>query len=216
LAQGGQEARDALFVSARLGAPLALAPEGVLCCGLKLLEAGHPELAEAQAVRLRAALPKSRKLHLVFLQPGCARMARERWSLPDGAQVEHVTSYLARALAAVPERSRPPPLDETVAWHDPCELARGLAELTAPRALLAAAVKDFREPARCGEDTNCCGAAGLLPRTMPAVAARLADERKAELQGPAVTSSPACAAALGATGIVSLLARWLAQGERQP
>lgn len=212
LAQGGQEARDALFVSAKLGAPLGLAPEGVLCCGLKLVEAGHPELAEAHAARLRAALPRSRPLRLVFLQPGCARLARENWSLPEGAQVEHVTSYLARALVAVPESARPPPLDETPAWHDPCELARGLAELTAPRALLAAAVKDFREPARSGEDTSCCGAAGLLPRTMPDLAAKLAEERKAELAGPAVTSSPACAAALGAAEIVSLLARWLSQG----
>jgi len=70
-------------------------------------------------------------------------------------------------------------------------------------------VGDFREPARCGTDTSCCGAAGLLSRTMPEVAARLAEERRAELGGPAVTSSPACAAALGATELVSLLARWL-------
>jgi Fe-S oxidoreductase len=212
LAQGGHEARDALFVASRLGAPLSLAPEGVLCCGLKLLEAGHPELAEAHAARVRGALPRGRRpLHLVFLQPGCARMVRDSWPLPDGTRVEHVTSYLARALASMPESSRPPPLREAAAWHDPCGLARGLAELTAPRALLSAALGEFREPARCGADTSCCGAAGLLPRTMPDVAARLAEERKAELQGPAVTSSPACAAALGATEVVSLLARWLKQ-----
>jgi heterodisulfide reductase subunit D len=210
LAQGGQEARDALFAASRLGAPLSLAPEGALCCGLKLLESGHPELAEAQAVRVRGLLPRGRRPpHLVFLQPGCARSVQERWPLPDGSLVEHVTSYLACALAALPERSRPPPLDESLAWHDPCELARGLSELTAPRALLSAAVGDFREPARCGTDTSCCGAAGLLSRTMPEVAARLAEERRAELGGPSVTSSPACAAALGATELVSLLARWL-------
>jgi len=61
-------------------------------------------------------------------------------------------------------------------------------------------------------ETSCCGASGLLPGTLPDVARRIAEERKAELGGPAATSSPACAAALGATAIVSVLARWLAQG----
>ncbi len=220
LAQGGQEARDALFVAKQLGAPLGLVPAGEqgsgLCCGQKLVEGGHPELSEAHRVRLRASLVKARKpVHLVFLQPGCARSVLESLALPESSRVEHITSYLARALAALPERSRPPPLDESFVWHDPCELARGLSELTAPRALLAAAVKEFREPPRSGVDTSCCGAGGLLPQTLPAVAARLADERRAELQtsaAPCVTSSPGCSAALGATEVVSLLARWLAQG----
>jgi Fe-S oxidoreductase len=151
-------------------------------------------------------------VHFVFLQPGCAHSVQERWQLPDGSRIEHITSHLARALAALPERSRPPPLAEAqLAWHDPCELARGLCELTAPRALLSAALGDFREPARCGTDTSCCGAAGLLPRTMPDTARKLAEERRAELGGPAVTSNPACSAALGATEIVSILARWLSQ-----
>ena len=205
LASGGQEARDALTVAKALGAPLGIA--AALCCGLKLQEAGHPELHLAHAARVRRVLgPKP--VHLVFLQPACARSVQE-WLLPEGSRVEHITSYLARALAALPERSRPPPLPETLVWHDPCGLARGLSELTAPRALLSAALKDFREPPRSGVDTSCCGAGGLLPRTLPDVAAKLAEERKAELGGPAVTSSPACAAALGATEIVSILARWL-------
>jgi len=61
-------------------------------------------------------------------------------------------------------------------------------------------------------DTSCCGASGLLPATLPEVARRIADERREELGGTAVTSNPACAAALGASEIVSVLARWLAQG----
>ena len=215
LAQGGQEARDALFAAKALGAPLGLVPPGALCCGLKLAEGGHPELYAAHRERVRNLLLRGaprKTVHLVFLQPGCARSVQERWQLPEGSTAEHVTSYLARALAALPDRSRPPPLDETVVWHDPCELARGLRELTAPRALLSAAVKDFREPPRSGVDTSCCGAAGLLPRTLPEVAAQLAAERREELGGPAATSNPACAAALGAAEVVSILARWLAQG----
>jgi Fe-S oxidoreductase len=114
----------------------------------------------------------------------------------------------------MPDSERPPPLPETVAFHDPSALARELRETIAPRALLAAAVAELREPPRCGVDTSCCGASGLLPQTLPDIARRIAEDRRAELAGPAVTASPACAAALGATEVVSVLARWLAQGTR--
>ena len=213
LAQGGGEAREALFVARKLGVPLRLAPAGALCCGRKLLEGGHPELHEAHAARVRSAVVRGRSpVHLVFLDPGCAHDVQESWALPAGSRVEHVTTYLARLLVAMPESDRPPPLTETVTLHDPCGLARGLRETVAPRALLAAAVSDLRDPPRCGVDTSCCGASGLLPATLPEVARRIADERREELGGTAVTSNPACAAALGATEIVSVLARWLAQG----
>ncbi len=217
LAAGGLVVREALAVARALDAPLALAPETALCCGLKLAEAGHPELFAAHAARVRAALlgPGRRPgpIHLVFLSPGCARAARERWpALPAGSQVEHVTTYLSRALSAHPVARDRPPLPGAATYHDPCELARGLSELTAPRALLAAAVEELREPVRCGTDASCCGAAGLLPRTLPGVAAAIASDRARELAecgAPAVTASPACAAALGAEDVVSVLARWL-------
>jgi Fe-S oxidoreductase len=213
LAQGGEVVEAALAVARELGAPLELAPEGALCCGLELVEAGHPEGFAAHAKRVRAALG-SRPVKLVFLSPGCARAARERWpALPAGSTVEHVTTYLARAFAARSDHlADRPPLPIAVAWHDPCELSRGLAELTAPRALLAAAVEDVREPVRTGADTSCCGAAGLLPRSLPAVAEGIASQRRAELDAcgaEPVTASPACARALSATDLVVLVSRWL-------
>jgi Fe-S oxidoreductase len=207
---------EALVVAAKLGAPLELTPPGALCCGRELREAGHPELCEAHGARVRGLLGK-KAVHLVFLSPACARHVLESWALPEGSRVEHITTYLSRALVNVPEHERPPPL-QGVSYdlHDPCELARGLSELTAPRALLAAACGDFREPIRCGTETSCCGAEGLLPRTLPDVAASMAKARREELQGPIATASPACAAALGATEVVSILARWLAQGAPNP
>jgi Fe-S oxidoreductase len=215
LAGGAEEVRDALFVADELGAPLKLAPEDALCCGRKLLEGGHPELHAAHRERVRGLIVRAgRPVHLVILDPACAADVRQHWALPQGSRVEHVTTYLARLLVAMPESERPPPLQETFAFHDPCALARDLGETTAPRALLAAAISGFSEPPRCGVDTSCCGASGLLPRTLPEVAQRIAEDRRAELGGPAVTCSPGCAAALGATEVVSVLARWLAQGTR--
>lgn len=213
LARGGQEAREALAVAAKMGAPLGLVPEEALCCGRKLREGGHPELYRAHGAKVRAALVRGRKpVHLVFLDPACAVDALEHWPLPSGSRVEHVTSWLARALATMPDVARPARLRHSLAFHDPCALARGLHETDAPRRLLAAAVEAVREPPRSGAETSCCGASGLLPRTLPEVARRIADDRRAELGGDAATSSPACAAALGATEVVSVLARWLGQG----
>ena len=207
LAAGARSARDALFAARRLGAPLQLAP--ALCCGLKLVEAGHPGAFAAHVARTRVALASASTL--VFLQPGCARAVRERWA--PGLPVEHVTTWLSRALAAVPARARPPPLAGEAVFHDPCELARGLSELTAPRALLSAALAGgVRDLARSGAEASCCGAGGLLPRTLPEVAARLAALRSEELAQagvPVATASPACAAALGAEEVVSVVARWL-------
>jgi Fe-S oxidoreductase len=212
LSQGGDLARAALAVARELGAPLALAPETALCCGLKLVEAGHPDEFAAHATRVRASLGAV-PVNLVFLTPGCARVVRASWpALPAGSRVEHVTTYLARALATHETLAERPPLPISVAWHDPCELSRGLAEVTAPRALLAAAVEEVREPIRTGVDPSCCGAAGLLPRSLPEVAATIASLRRTELDAcgaPPVTASPACGSALGAEDLVVLLADWL-------
>jgi len=212
LAQGGDLVGAALAVARELGAPLEIVPETALCCGLALIEAGHPEDFAAHAARMRETVGPG-PVSLVFLSPGCARAVRERWpSLPAGSAVEHITTWLARAMATRPELAERPPLPIAVAWHDPCELARGLAETTAPRALLAAAVEEVREPVRSGSDTSCCGAAGLLPRSLPEVAAAIASLRRAEIDAcgaTPVTASPACARALEATDLVVLLADWL-------
>lgn len=219
LAQGGGLALQALAVAAALGEPLALGPEGALCCGEKLAQAGHHELLAAHAARTRSALfeeKRPRPLHLVLLAPGCTLALQERWpsvkaGLPEGSVVEHLTTFLSRALARAGGSSRPR-LPGAVTWHDPCQLARGLREVTAPRALLAAAVEELREPVRCAEETSCCGFGGLVSRALPDLSREMARQRSSELRdcgAPAVTSSPGCSRQLGAEELVSLLARWL-------
>jgi Fe-S oxidoreductase len=191
---------DALFAAAKLGAPLELTPPGALCCGRELREGGHPELAQAHGARVRNLIGRK---PLVFLNPACANHVVQSW--PE-VRAEHITTWLSRALAALPREKRPPPREDILyKLHDPCALERGLCEKTAPRALLAAACGDFREPGR----SSCCGAEGLLPRTLPDLAKKIADDRKLELGEPIATASPACAAALGATDVVTIVARWL-------
>jgi Fe-S oxidoreductase len=228
LAHSPASALDALAAARALGAPLRLAPDAAVCCGLPLLEGGHTEAFAAHALRTRDTLAtaaprrdgKPQPVHLVALSPSCARTLRDRYpghgaALPAGSVIEHVTTFLARALAVRPDLLARPKLPGPIAWHDPCELARGLGETEAPRALLAAAVEGgAREAVRCGADTACCGAGGLLPLTHPQTARKLAQDRAAELAAtgaPAVTASPVCARALGAADLVGLVATWLAE-----
>jgi Fe-S oxidoreductase len=141
------------------------------------------------------------------------RYAAHGAPLAVGTRIEHATTYLARALALRPEMLSRPKLPGPIAYHDPCDLARGLDETAAPRRILAAAVEGgAREAVRCGRDAACCGAGGLFPETFPEVAAKVAAERKAELaetSAEVASASPACEAALGASDVVSVLARWL-------
>jgi len=223
LARGPTPARRALAVARALGAPLLLAPESALCCGARLIEGGHPEMFAAHAVRTRKELlraveraPAKRPRQIVFLSSSCAESVRRRWpaagaALPDDCAAEHITTYLARALAEHPQRARPK-LRETVALHDPCSLARGLGETAAPRALLAAAVEGVREPRLCGAETGCCGAGSLLPETLPAASAEMARVRREQLaacEQPAVSATLGCSVQLGVEDLLELLARWL-------
>src|SRR5207237_1251166 len=105
LSAGGATAGDALLAARAMGAPPSLAPDGALCCGRKLIEAGFADAFKAHAARVCDALhgAGSAALHLVFLQPACARTVRERYPaqkavLPPGTAVEHVTTFLSRAL----------------------------------------------------------------------------------------------------------------------
>ena len=87
--------------------------------------------------------------------------------------------------------------------------------MTAPRALLSAAVEEVREPTRTGVETSCCGFGGLLPRTLPELSREMARLRQGELRdcgAPVVTGSPGCAQQLGAVDLVSVVARWLGVG----
>ncbi len=84
----------------------------------------------------------------------------------------------------------------TVYYHDPCYHARYNKVMDEPRALLRQ-VAQVREFAWSGGDAECCGGAGLLPKTMPEVADAMAKQRLEEVSraggGTVVTSCATCA-----------------------
>jgi Fe-S oxidoreductase len=215
-----REARDAIdAATALLGAPVSLVPG---CCGLPLALAGD---RGAFADRARAvARSLERADRVIVVDAGCALALKQLY--PEAGvrlapEVGLLVELAARSLSALSPAIGP---EETVRWHDPCQLGRGLGIYDAPRAVLRRVLG--RPPAEFDErreQAGCSGAGGLLPSTMPAVARAIAAARldaHARAGGGHIVT--ACASSLvalrrGARGsrvVVGDLVTWIARASR--
>lgn len=170
-----------------------------LCCGSPARAAGDLTLEAELAGQLAAAINDSGAGVVVTACPGCAEALTQRYpelGLTVGARVVHFAAYAAELLAA--GRLRPRAIDiPSVVYHDPCTMARRLALIDEPRAVLAAIPGLATREARArGRETHCCGAGGLLGEVWPEAAAAIARDRLGELAdaGAAaiVTTCPMC------------------------
>ncbi|MCC6898171.1 MAG: (Fe-S)-binding protein [Polyangiaceae bacterium] len=159
------QARSAIAVTTRLFGAVRLV-DG--CCGLPLLLAGDRAGFAQSLSRLSEQVRGAPRF--VVLDPGCALVLSEH-----GAKT--LVELAATRLDAF---HRVPRLAEyaAVRWQDPCKLGRGLGIYDAPRQLLSRALgRAPEELARIRGEALCSGGGGLLPQTMPEVAARIAERR---------------------------------------
>jgi Fe-S oxidoreductase len=171
------EARHAIdATTALLERPVALLEE---CCGLPLRLAGDRE-AFVRHARAFARSVEGRE-RVVVVDAGCAFALRRRYpeaGVKIGPRVETFVELAALQAGFLGPRQAEGP----VRWHDPCQLGRGLGVYEAPRAVLARvlgrAPDEFLD---AREGALCAGAGGLLPSTMPEVAADIARARVSEL-----------------------------------
>ena len=189
------------------------------CCGLPLLDAGDREGFVRELGRFIEELGGVRRV--IFQDPGCMfALAKQGASLGvtrDDLEIMHLTELAAAHL----DRLEPVEGPREVRYHDPCRLGRGLGVYDPPRAVLAKILG--REPNTFYHEralAECSGAGGLLPRTYPETADRIAHERLREHEerggGALVTACPSSAHMLAKRGhdaeifeISSLLARSL-------
>ena len=170
--------RTMLDVADRVGAEYLGVVDGEHSCGgYELLAGGFEEAFRKHASRVANQLRGYAKV--VVHCPQCAVTMKTQYAAygaPLDCEIEHTTQF----LEAFAERLPVEELGEPAYWHDPCYLARHLDVTEAPRQLLGRTVKEVYEFSRNRRDAGCCGAGGLVPRTMPATAQAIAHEQLRE------------------------------------
>lgn len=174
------------------GVPVAMVDLGQACGGYPLLAAGQPDAFRWHASKVAAGLKRFRTVVM-----GCSacvytlRVSYPAEGLDMKTEILSAPEFLARSLRSLPERRE----KKVVYYHDPCFLARYAGVIEEPRKVLAR-VAEVRELGWSGKDTECCGGAGLLPKTMPDVADSMARRRLRDVVrgggGTVVTSCPTC------------------------
>ena len=157
MAQQIPRALSAVFDAA--GVDFTLLAEEEWCCGFPLLGAGlRDNLNDLIAHNIEAVRAKGAR-HVVFACPSCYQMWREHY--PHDFEIYHVTQYIHRLIGSGQLALKT--LDQTVTYHDPCDLGRGSGEYEAPRRIISAipGVK-LVEMAHHREDCLCCGGGGNL------------------------------------------------------
>ncbi|MCA9678313.1 MAG: (Fe-S)-binding protein [Kofleriaceae bacterium] len=191
--KGAADVAAALAVFDKVGlghVRLVDAPQS--CAGYPLLAAGYPDLFRWHAGKVAASLRRFKTVVIncsACLYTLRAQYPAEGVSLPT--EILSLAELMAQASAQIPR----PTTRKTVYYHDPCHHARYTQVIEPPRRVLEQ-VADVRELAWSKGDTECCGGAGLLPKTMPTTADAMARRRLAEVAaqggGMVVTSCATC------------------------
>jgi Fe-S oxidoreductase len=209
-----ETARKAITVaSALLRSPVSLVQA---TCGHIHRQVGDGQ-ADAYVARFRKETRRARTI--VVVDPECGRALRQSSARGvGGAELTLLIELAERSLDTFGTL----PISETrepVRVHDGCQLGRGLGQYDAPRRVLSKILgRAPDELLLSRERALCCGAGGLLPITMPAVArtiGRTLLELHRESGGGALVSTcPGAAAALADVGLESAsdIVTWLDRG----
>jgi Fe-S oxidoreductase len=182
------------------------------CCGMLAYLLGDVELAKAQVEAMTLAVRRTGAKRLVVLEADCYRFLQLRsrrfgvqW--PEGFEILHSSEWLAHLVSARRLQLKAPSelTGKTVAYHDPCSLARFTRVIDPPRLVLGA-IADLKtvEFARSREKAGCCGAGGALLHTYPDLAKEISARRWQEARDAGaeviVSASPTCEQMLEQSG----------------
>ncbi|WP_037351294.1 (Fe-S)-binding protein [Anaeroarcus burkinensis] len=160
------------------------------CCGFPLLAAGAAEEMDAFARHNVEAVRELGVKTLITSCPSCyhtwTHEYPQRLGEELGFRVLHSTEYLlelVRQGQLVPEE-----LEETVTYHDPCDLGRNSGQYAAPRELLQTIPGlELVEMASHGANAACCGGGGNLQSAAPQMAENIAKARVGEAMATGAT-----------------------------
>jgi glycolate oxidase iron-sulfur subunit len=145
-------------------------PAGLVCCGIPVLASGDIKAFEELTSRNLAELAKGQFDYLVTPCATCASNIKENWyrfrdsfNAKEKEQIDNLhtktmdlTSYLVKILKV--DLKPASPGGQTVTYHDPCHLKKGLGVGAEPRTILKSLSGfEFKE---MPEADRCCGFGG--------------------------------------------------------
>lgn len=146
-----------------------------ICCGSIARKLGDEDLFRKQIGRLIGSIKGAGAKTVITSCPGCMislTQGRDALGMPD-LEIRHVSEVLQE----LPLRSGARAAIK-IAYHDPCELGRGLGIYDPPRKILDSIEGIERlELERTREKSACCGAGAGLKSGFPELAAAIARKR---------------------------------------
>lgn len=137
--------------------------------------AGSRDVAKAMVARIAQTAESIGAKLVVLPECGHAYVAL-RWNgaaflgRPLPFEVLHISEYLAKLKRE--GRLRLKPLQQSITFHDPCQISRRGGAPTAPREVLRGFATDFHEMESSGHRTVCCGGGGGVSTITRATALR--------------------------------------------
>jgi heterodisulfide reductase subunit D len=193
--------RGDVLVLNKIGAPFTmLPPEEEVCCGFPLFITGQHDELEGLVKRLVAGYVARGVKTLVCSCPCCVNIMSRDWPAFYGKElpftIRHITQFVASAIKAGTLRITKE-LRETVIYHDPCYLSRGVGVIEEPRDVLRS-IPGVRviEFERHGLNSRCCGSGGAARKVFHENAIKMGrqtiDEAVAKKADRLILSCPAC------------------------
>jgi heterodisulfide reductase subunit D len=169
------------------------------CCGSPLKFAGQTERLRDFVLKNIRAIEATGAKQVVFNCPSCYRRFKEDYPKILGRKLPFALKHIVELANEHVKAGRLRPaqqLEETVTYHDPCELTRLLGVCEEPRELLAQYATRIVEMPETRMDGYCCGAGGLLKAIDAELSLSLSKKRvaQAEAAGAKILTSacPAC------------------------
>jgi len=177
--------------------PFAVLGAQESCTGDPARRMGNEYLFQEIAKQNIALLKAKGVRKIVASCPHCFNtLAKEYPQFGGTFEVVHHADLLAKLVEEgrlVPKQ----PIEESVAYHDPCYLARHNDIIEQPRNIMAAIGVEAKEAHRCKKKTFCCGAGGARMWMEETVGKRVNIERTEELLATdadvLTTACPYCA-----------------------
>jgi len=179
-------------------------PEAQSCCGLPLEMMGEKPAAASVALQNLAAMSEAPVDHIITLCASCAshlKHAYPRLLAGNPAMAEKAAAFAEKItpfsvflndVLGVQEADFKGD-GESVTYHAPCHLCRGMGVQDAPHDLIRKAGYRFLPAV---EEETCCGFGGTYSSKFPAVSSQILQRKLADFQetgaGTLVTECPGC------------------------